>query len=207
MSPRFTNRFRVFLVYLISTASLISATGAAGAENQPDAGMFLVATPDLENSGFSETVILLVQHDEQGTMGLVINQPSDVEVAALWPDVSDLNELDGRLYIGGPVATYGIMLLLRSKVAPANAEHVFADVYASGSRELLLEMTQAGVDSATIRLYAGHAGWSPGQLDYEISRGSWQVLPASESMIFSDEPANIWRRLAPVGRPMIVMAH
>jgi len=206
MGRRLTNRLPVFLLYLIGAAGLMSTAGTACADNQPGAGMFLVATPDLENSSFSETVILLVQHDEYGSMGLVINQPSDVEIAALWPEFGDLGKLDGRLYLGGPVATYGIMLLLRSEATPKDAEHVFNNVYASGSRELLLEMIQTGVDSTTIRLYAGHAGWSPGQLDYEISRGSWRVLPASEAMVFSDEPARTWRRLAPVGQPMIVMA-
>jgi putative transcriptional regulator len=140
-------------------------------------------------------------------MGLVINRPSDVDIATMWPDISDHDRIGGSLYLGGPVATYGVMLLIQARQAPADAEHVFGNVYASGSQEFLLEMISAGVDSSTIRLYAGHSGWSPGQLDYEIARGSWRVIPASQSMIFSDEPNKIWRKLAPLAQPMIVMTY
>jgi len=165
--------------------------------------MFLIATHDLTGSGFSESVVLLIQHDEDGTMGLIINQPTDIDLTTIVPEVSD--NVVSRLYLGGPVATYGIMLLIKSADSLDDAIHVFDNIYASGSRDLLLELLDKTNAESSIRLYAGHAGWSPGQLDYEIDRGSWQVVPASERIVFSDEPSKIWQQLAPPSRPIIVL--
>jgi putative transcriptional regulator len=172
------------------------------AGNEPVAGMFLIATRDLTGSGFSESVVLIIQHDENGTMGVVINKPSDIDLTAIVPDVTD--NVDSLLYLGGPVATNGIMLLIKSADALNDAVHVFGSIYASGSRDLLVELIEQANIESSVRFYAGHAGWSPGQLDNEINRGSWQVAPASEQMLFSEEPLNIWQQLAPPPRPIIV---
>jgi putative transcriptional regulator len=185
----------------IGAGAPVSALSAADA---PTAGSFLVATRDLQESWFSQTVILLVQHDESGTMGLVINQPSEIQLTEMLPEVSHLPESDRKLYIGGPVATYGVTILIQSDRELKDAEHVFGNVYASGSRELLIEMLYNDESAHHVHLYAGHSGWSPGQLDREIARGSWAVIPADEGMIFSADPAQIWRKLAPPERRMIV---
>lgn len=172
------------------------------ATDEPAPGMFLIATRDLTGSGFSESVVLLIQHDDDGTVGLVINQPTDVDLATIVPEIS--NNIVSRLYLGGPVATYGIILLIKSTDPLSDADHVFDNIYASGSRDLLLELTEKADADQSIRLYAGHAGWFPGQLDYEISRGSWRVVPAHERIIFSEEPSKIWQQLVPEARPIIV---
>jgi putative transcriptional regulator len=137
-------------------------------------------------------------------MGLVINQPSEIQLTEMLPEISHLADSDRRLYIGGPMATYGVTFLIQSDHQLEDAEHVFGNVYASGNRELLLDMLYNDQSTTHIRLYAGHSGWSPGQLDSEIARGSWDVIPASESIIFSSEAAAIWRKLAPPERRIIV---
>lgn len=174
------------------------------AAEEPAPGMFLIATRDLTGSGFSESVILLIQHDENGTMGLVINQPTDVDLATIVPEVSD--KVFSTIYLGGPVATYGIILLIKSARPLSDADHVFGNIYASGSRTLLLDLLDREDAGNSIRLYAGHAGWFPGQLDYEIRRGSWYVVPAIEAMIFDEEPLEIWRKLVPPAEPIIAGA-
>lgn len=178
--------------------------GPALASEMPAPGMFLIATHDLKGSGFSESVVLLIQHDTDGTMGLVINQPTDIDLATIVPEVSD--NVFSRLYLGGPVATYGIILLIKSTDPLRDADHVFGNIYASGSRELLLELLDKAGAEKSIRLYAGHAGWFPGQLDYEIERGSWYVAPATEAMIFDEDPLKIWRKLVPPAKPILVRA-
>jgi len=188
------------MLALFANLSILPSPLLAG--NEPAPGMFLIATHDLTGSGFSESVVLIIQHDENGTMGVVINKPSDIDLTAIVPEVSD--NVDSQLYLGGPVATNGIMLLIKSTDALNDAIHVFGNIYASGSRDLLVELIDKANFESSIRFYAGHSGWGPGQLDYEINRGSWQVAPASEHMLFSEEPLNIWQQLAPQSRPIMV---
>ena len=188
------------MLALFANLSILPSPLLAG--NEPAPGMFLIATHDLTGSGFSESVVLIIQHDENGTMGVVINKPSDIDLTTIVPEVSD--NVDSQLYLGGPVATNGIMLLIKSTDALNDAIHVFGNIYASGSRDLLVELIDKANFESSIRFYAGHSGWSPGQLDYEIHRGSWQVAPASEHMLFSEEPLNIWQQLAPPSRPIMV---
>ena len=195
-------RFSLTAAGLILTGSLGIFPAPLRAADEPAPGMFLIATRDLSGSGFSESVVLLIQHDENGTMGVVINQPTDIDLASILPEVS--SKVVSTLYLGGPVATYGILLLIKSANELNSAEHVFGDIYASGNRELLAELLDTADTETSIRLYAGHAGWFPGQLDYEISRGSWRVVPASETMVFTDEPLKIWQQLVPPSRPIIV---
>jgi putative transcriptional regulator len=192
------------LMALLTGLGVIDSTLTANAAEAPAQGSFLVATRDLGESWFSQTVILLVQHDELGTMGLVINQPSEIQLTEMLPEISHLADSDRKLYIGGPVASYGVTFLIQSDHPLEDAEHVFGDVYASGNRELLIDMLYEDDSATHIRLYAGHSGWSPGQLDGEIARGSWDVIPADESLIFSAEAAKIWRQLAPPQRRVIV---
>lgn len=173
----------------------------------PAQGMLLVASPDMRGTWFARSVILLIQHDEFGTVGLVINRPTEMAPADLLPEITGLTNLHGKLYIGGPVEGYGVMMLMRSDTPPADAEHVFADVYASGSPELLDDILQRDDAAKRLRLYAGYAGWVPGQLDAEIRRGSWIVVPADEKHVFSRDPERIWERLVPAREPIIVMRH
>ncbi|NND36252.1 MAG: hypothetical protein HKN81_03865 [Gammaproteobacteria bacterium] len=170
----------------------------------PAQGMLLVASPDMRGTWFARSVILLIQHDESGTVGLVINRPTEMAPADMLPEVSGLANLRGKLYIGGPVERYGVMMLVRSDSPPDDGEHIFADVYASGSTELLDEVLRRKDAPARLRLYAGYAGWVPGQLDAEIRRGSWLVVPAERGYVFSSDPDEIWDLLAPASKPIIV---
>ena len=89
------------------------------------------------------------------------------------------------------------MMLVRSDEAPSEAEHVFDNVYASGSQDLLRDLVQSGESADRVRLYAGYAGWVTGQLDAEIRRGSWTIVAAAEKYVFSSDPGGVWERLVP----------
>lgn len=185
-------------------ACLFVGAALARDQNEPARGMFLIANPELRGTWFSQTVILLIQHDRFGTVGVIINRPTDMTAADLWPETAGLSQLQGNLYLGGPVERDGVTMLVRSEAPPADAEHVFADVYASGSEQLLVDIVRGGESADRVRLYAGYAGWSPGQLDAEVARGSWTVMQASEKIVFADDPAVIWDQLVPSTRPIIV---
>lgn len=185
----------VIALYAIGLMSgLVLPMHDAQAQQAPAVGTFLVASRELRGSGFAESVVLIIQHDADGTMGLIINQPTETNPAELLPDIAGLENYNGKLFVGGPVAAWGVIMLLHSDRTPTDAKHIFGDVYTSGDRELLSNLMRSSA-YGEVRLYAGHAGWLPGQLDAEIRRGSWYVVPASEKSIFSVRPRELWQRL------------
>ena len=208
-SAQFANFMRPsrrLIASTLLTAALAGFTSPVAADDAPAKGKFLVATRDLQDPNFTETVVLLVHHDDEGTMGLVINRPTTIPPSELLPDYVGVDDLSNALYVGGPVAAFGVTMLVMSNETPPESLHVFGNTHVSRSQELLRELLRNEFAAGGLRLYAGHAGWGPGQLDSEITRGSWRVVPANESMVFSDEPKRIWRRLAPAERSIIVQA-
>jgi putative transcriptional regulator len=115
--------------------------------------------------------------------------------------LADFTEM---IHIGGPVAAYGIILLFSSNSPPDDAEHVIGNVYLSGNNEFLQTIVSNTESVQQVRLVAGHAGWGPGQLENEITRGDWRVMPANETTIFSEEPLRLWQRLLPSERQFVV---
>ena len=158
-------------------------------------GKFLVASRQLRDPNFSETVVLLIEYNRSGAMGLVINRPTKVKLSTVLPDLEGLQDLQDTVYVGGPVAKNQMLLLIRSGSQPEDASHVFKDIYVSSSRAVLRTMINDEDPGKAFRLYAGHAGWSPGQLDREIARGGWHVLQADEASVFEKAPSEIWPEL------------
>ncbi len=160
----------------------------------PGAGEFLVATRQLTDSVFSETVILLIEYGKDGAMGLIINRPTKVLVSKLFPEVKELKKRSDRAYIGGPVEMYKVFLLLNSsKNPPGRSLHIFDGVYISPDMRTLRKM--ASEQNSKFRIYAGYAGWTSGQLEAEISRGDWYILAADEKAIFDMPAQEVWPSL------------
>ena len=161
-------------------------------QSGPAAGEFLVATRQLKDSVFSETVILLLEHGSDGAMGLIINRPSKVPIAKLFPEVKELEKRKDRAYIGGPVQLYKVFLLLdsESKTPPGKSLRIFDNVYISPDMQTLRSM--ALDHKAKFRIYAGYAGWASGQLEAEISRGDWYIVSADEKTIFDMPASEVW---------------
>lgn len=162
-------------------------------EMKPAAGRLLVANRQMRDPRFAESVILLVRYGEEGALGVIINRPSKVKLAELLPDAAQLKDRPDPVYIGGPVARDGMMLLLRSEEKPEGAKHVFADVYVSPSREVLDRLVAA--DDRNFRAYVGYAGWAAGQLEYELERQDWHVLPGDADMVFAEDTESVWDKL------------
>jgi len=193
-------------ICLLSGLALFTAPTCA--EPVPAVGTLLVASPALEGSGFSQSVVLLIQHDENGTMGLIINQPTQTSAVEMLPKLKSLQSYTGKLYIGGPVAPWGVIMLVQGDDAPENAYPVIEGIYSSGDQTLLQELSNAAAGDARVRLYAGHAGWLPGQLDAEILRGSWLVIPAKRELVFSKTPLELWESLNGIhSRIMVQVNH
>jgi putative transcriptional regulator len=146
-------------------------------------GHLLVSSPELPDV-FEQSVVLLVRHNEEGAFGLVLNRSTATPVQEIWSRVSESECLTGEhLHVGGPVE--GPLMALHDD-EPAMELEVFPGVYFSANREQLEQLAMR--EGAAARYFVGYAGWSPGQLEGELKRGSWQTLPARAEHVFqSDE--------------------
>jgi putative transcriptional regulator len=109
--------------------------------------------------------------------------------------VPGLKKRSDVVYYGGPVEGHRILMLIRSAEKLEEADKVFTNVYVSASRSLLERMIGANKTQKQLRVYAGYAGWMPGQLNREVSRGDWYILNADADSIFEKESTEIWREL------------
>jgi putative transcriptional regulator len=156
-------------------------------------GRFLVAARELKDPNFSESVVLLIDYNRNGALGLVINRTTEVRLSMMFPEMEGFRQSTDNLFIGGPVAADHLMLLIRSGDQPEDSFRVFEDIYITSSQAVFQKMAEE--KRWKFRVYAGHAGWAPGQLDQEVSRGDWHILPADAETIFEKVPSGIWPEL------------
>jgi putative transcriptional regulator len=159
------------------------------------AGKFLVASREMGDPRFAETVIFLVNYSSEGAMGLVINRPTSAKLSGAFPEMEKLKKRTDVIYVGGPVRVEQMFMLVRASGKPEDSRHVFADVYVSGSRALLRRLVDQGESGKKFRVFAGHAGWSPGQLDREVAMGGWYVVAADADTIFEKDSFRVWPEL------------
>lgn len=169
----------------------------APAANRVRAGTLLLANTDLLEPTFRRSVIYVVEHNDGGTLGVVLNRPSETAVYNVLPQWADLAAKPKTMFIGGPVKRDAALCLgaLRAGVDPqglAGLRHV------SGR----LVMVDLDADPATIepfiegvRIYAGYSGWTIGQLEGEIERDDWIVLSALPSDVLYEQRVDLWARI------------
>ena len=170
--------------------------GGPGAREKLAKGKFLVASRQLQDPNFRETVVLLLDYSLGGAMGLVINHPSAVKLATVFPDIKELKQRKDIIYVGGPVEVNKMLLLIRSSEMPEGATAVTPGVYISSSWKVLERlMKKKTTKEERFRLFAGYAGWAPSQLDFERTRGDWYVIKADAESVFSENPSALWPEL------------
>jgi putative transcriptional regulator len=159
------------------------------------AGRLLVATPALEDPNFERTVILLLQHDdEDGAMGLVLNRPSGLPLEEELDDWGELAAPPAEVFIGGPVqpeVAIALGWLEDADLVPAGVQSVSPGLGVVDLRRAPSEMPGL----AAVRVFAGYAGWSPGQLEMEIEEGAWFTLAADLSDPATPDPDGLWREV------------
>jgi putative transcriptional regulator len=158
-------------------------------------GKILIAQRDLPDPNFTRTVVLIVELNSEGTVGLILNRRSDVTLASVFGKMKPREGSSPVFYFGGPVQIDGVVGLLRADTGPKDTRHVFGDVYLTSGREPLEEMVAAGADPGRFRAYLGYSGWSPGQLERETAQGSWRVLKSVAGTVFDPNPDSLWDRL------------
>ena len=151
-------------------------------------GHLLIAGPGLVDPNFRRTVVLVGEHDEDGALGVVLNRATSATVVEALPELAELAEGLGAVHVGGPVQQSAIVVLA-DFVEPDRAGALVLDsvgfLPAETDRDSLGELRRA-------RVYAGYAGWGPGQLDDELEEGSWIVEPARLEDVFTDDPDELW---------------
>jgi putative transcriptional regulator len=161
----------------------------------PAKGKFLVASRAIADPRFQEAVVLLIECNDAGATGLIINRPSKVPLTQMLMPLPGLEKRSDVVYYGGPVEGHRFLMLIRSPERLETADMVFTNVYVSASRNMLERMIAAHKTQKQLHVYAGYAGWLPGQLDREVSRGDWYILNADADSIFEKESSDIWREL------------
>lgn len=153
-------------------------------------GQLLLAGPQLIDPNFWRTVLLIVDHGEEGAFGLVLNRPSETTVGEAVPELETLVDAADPLFIGGPVQPSSVITLAQFRDGGDAALHAFDDIGVLGTGGPSLDEQAERV--LTARAYVGHSGWGPGQLDSEFERGDWIAEPARHDDVFSDSPRELW---------------
>lgn len=151
-------------------------------------GQLLIAGPGLSDPNFWRTVVLIVEHSDDGALGLVLNRPSETTVGEAVSELEPVLDVDDPLYIGGPVQPSALIVLAEFDDTESAALIAFEDVGVLGG----------GVDEGTTpgvrrgRAFVGHAGWGAGQLEAELERGDWILEPAQREDAFAETPLELW---------------
>ena len=176
-------------------AAALALAGAASAQQSDAAnGIFLIAKPGLLDPNFRQAVVLVTQAQDYSTVGVIINRPTQMKLDVLLRGDQAAARYRDAVFFGGPVMPEVVVSLFRSDSPPeAAAFHVLKDLYLSLHPQNLRALL-AG-DGKRYRLYAGFSGWAPRQLQSEIQRDGWYVLPADVDMIFRDSMEGVWQDL------------
>jgi putative transcriptional regulator len=158
-------------------------------------GRFLIAHPSLMDPNFQQTVVLICEHGEEGTLGLIINRPTELLLSDVLPAIPVLKGTSYVLYAGGPVQPEGVVMLFRVVEEAPHLRKIMERVYLGLNREALERVITKPQPTETFRAYAGYAGWAPGQLEFEMGMGSWAVVPADPASIFDKAPEALWSEL------------
>lgn len=161
-------------------------------------GRILVATPLLDDPNFRRSVVLVLEHDAaEGTLGVVLNRPTDVPVGRVLPPWGELVTGPSVLFQGGPVALDSALALARvpSGESPLGwrALDDASDVSRVGVLDLDAPPSLIAPELVQLRVFAGYAGWSGGQLRSEIEQGAWYVVPGEPGDVFAAEPERLWQ--------------
>jgi putative transcriptional regulator len=155
-------------------------------------GRLLIAGPTLLDPNFARTVVLVGEHNEDGALGVVLNRPSETTVAEAVPDLEDLAETDDPVHVGGPVQPSAVLVLAEYEDPDEDAQLVIGPV---GFVAVDEDGDRAAVELGRARVFAGYAGWGPGQLEAELEREDWIVADGRPEDVFDDDAPTLWSRV------------
>jgi putative transcriptional regulator len=154
--------------------------------------ILLVARGELDDPYFADSVVLVMNNLGPAPIGIVINRPTEIPVSHLFPDLKRLAQVHDKVYFGGPVDIGSVWFLFRAGKAPEHAVQAFAGICLSANRDLLRQLLGREKPMAGLRIFVGHSGWAPGQLEAEIARGAWSLERPEPDGIFNRKPEHPW---------------
>jgi putative transcriptional regulator len=157
-------------------------------------GKLLIAEPLLDDPNFDRAVVLVVEHSDEGALGLVLNRPTEIAVAEALPPWAELATEPAMLYIGGPVEERSGWCLARAR-RPDSLDSFVPVVDDLGLVDLSEDPLALRDELSHARLYAGYSGWGAGQLDSELALGGWFVVEPELGDPFHDEGPGLWHRV------------
>lgn len=157
-----------------------------------------MATPSLEDPNFHRTVLVMVAFSAtDGALALVLNRPNEVPVDVILPGWGDLATAPASLFVGGPVGRDQLIGLAERTDGPSAPDDGFSAV--ADGRLGTLDLHRPPYEMAPVvsrlRIFTGHSGWAPGQLEGELAAGGWLVLPRDDDDVFTAEPDELWKRV------------
>jgi putative transcriptional regulator len=164
-----------------------------GWHREPAAHRLLIASPSLTDPEFFRTVVFLIEHDDSGTVGVIINRPSRTPVGHVLSDWQDVMSEPAVVFNGGPVQRDGALGLGRLSAAADVGNGLRAVSGGLALVDLDARAADVAVGAQSLRVFAGHAGWSAGQLDGEVSGGGWFVVDGGLDDVFASSPSVLWR--------------
>jgi putative transcriptional regulator len=167
-------------------------------------GDLLIASEAMEDPEFARTVLLVLHHDDDGSLAVFLNRPTWVSITEAFPDIDAVSRYDGQLFRGGPVGPTQLLALHDTEAGiDDQSTRVLAGVYLSATFDALNE---ADNWPPAIRFYAGHAAWAPDQLAEEIEQGQWLIRPGSREVVFTRDYAHIWESVIKQGAAGLLSA-
>jgi putative transcriptional regulator len=169
-------------------------------------GQLLIASPKIVDPNFRRVVVYMAEHTDDGARGLVLNRPAETTVAEAVPDLEWLaGDGDAGVWVGGPVSTSSVIVLAEFEDPASAAVVVDGDLGFVPAEIEDRDAFAAGVRRT--RVFAGHSGWGPGQLEAELEEDSWIVEPARRTDVFTADPESLWSQvLRRKGREYVLLA-
>ncbi len=184
-------------IALASAATLLAAPLASAQSTSAGdlgVGKLLVSARGLGDPNFAETVVLLVQYDQHGALGLMINRRTEATVSRVLKDVDTAKRGSDPIYIGGPVELDTVLALFKSEKKPDEAASVSGDIYLVTAKSPLEKALAASTGGADLRIYLGYCGWDAGQLENEMRLGGWWIFDGNDGAVFDSHPDSLWSR-------------
>lgn len=163
-------------------------------QTQPANSILLIAKPELRDPNFARSVVLVTQVEDGATVGVIVNRPSSLRLSQLLAQGLPTQNYKDPVYIGGPVMRQALVAVFRAPAPPRHAAFpVLKGVYLTLHHDNIARLLHQ--PEARYRLYAGFSGWAPRQLENELRRDDWYVLPADEATLFRASPEGLWEEL------------